>query len=878
MGVMDHDHWRILEPLLDEALELPVEERESWLNELREQSPTLAAELTTLLSEERSAEEHGFLAVPPSPLGGTLQGLRLGAYTLERPLGQGGMGSVWLARRSDGRFEGQAAVKLLNLALLSAAGEARFRREGSLLARLAHPGIARLLDAGVSPSGQPYLVLEYVDGQRIDRYAEEHGASLEARIRLVLQVLSAVGHAHAHLIVHRDLKPSNILVTPDGAVKLLDFGIAKLLNDHAVSPEGAFGRTLTTEGAYILTPEFAAPEQALSGPITTATDVYAAGVLLYLLASGRHPTAEGCQTPAEAMRALAEVTPARLGLGDLDTILGKALRKEPQERYQTVEALAGDLERYLRHEPISARRDSLAYRARTFVRRHRAGVGTAAVTAAALIAATVFSIAQMRAAQRQRDAAVFEQKRSDAVVEFQNLLLGDIGGATVTMRDILDRGTILLDRSYLKEPRVAANIAMTLGVQYGALGAYDRELTMLNRAESLAVAVGAADVLLTSRCRRAETLGELGMGRRALAVLDSIRPRLASAEPADAEACLVSMAEVDLRMQRYDSAAVAGERAADIMERLGQSSNTDYIGVLNILANAYENLNRGRKALTIYRRLAALMDSTGRGESIDRNVIRNNIGIALTDLGEMTAAMPILQKTVQEFLRTDSSGYYVHPAILSNYCRTALFLGQLDSAGTWYERLYRESVPQKDPAMEEGAYGMAEVELARGRLADAERWIAEEKRVNALLPHPRPANGLVLEAALTHARGNPTAALAMYRRALGIMGYDAGKRTFQMQPVLMRAAEAALDAHAPGEALQYARAAHHIAAADSLTETRSGYVGATRLLEGRALLASGDSSGARAALTVAAMGLSNGVGAEHPRTRQALALLAALRR
>src|SRR5215207_7527055 len=254
MALVDRDRWRALEPLLDQAFDLSAEEQATWLEELRANSPELIAELSSLLSGDSAADRDGFLA---EPLDVTLAGLELGAYTLERPLGHGGMGSVWLARRTDGWFEGRAAVKLLNLALVSPTGQERFRREGSVLARLTHPGVARLYDAGVSASGQPYLVLEYVEGRPIDAFAREHGLSQDARIRLVLQVLAAIGHAHANLIVHRDIKPSNILVTADGTVKLLDFGIAKLLASDAGSDT-----PLTVEGGRALTPEFASPEQA----------------------------------------------------------------------------------------------------------------------------------------------------------------------------------------------------------------------------------------------------------------------------------------------------------------------------------------------------------------------------------------------------------------------------------------------------------------------------------------------------------------------------------------------------------------------------------------------------------------------------------------
>ena len=376
------------------------------------------------LRERPPPNEAGFL---DRPLDVTLAGLEFGAYRLERPLGQGGMGTVWLARRADGRFEGTAAVKILNLALLSATGQERFRQEGSVLARLAHPGIARLLDAGLSGAGQPYLVLEYVEGVAIDEFADQNRLPLEGRIRLMLQVLAAVGHAHAHLIVHRDLKPSNILVTAEGAVKLLDFGIAKLLDD------GTGERTaLTADGGRMLTPEFAAPEQVRGDRLTTAADVYSLGVLLYLLVSGRHPTAEGCSTPVDGMRALLEVEPSRLGLGDLDNILDKALRKSPVDRYPTVAALADDLERYLRHEPVSARPHSRLYRLKKFIRRNRTGVFAGSVTAAGLIAATVFSVAQMRYARQQRDDAraqrdnaVYHERRAAASSGFMEISAPD---------------------------------------------------------------------------------------------------------------------------------------------------------------------------------------------------------------------------------------------------------------------------------------------------------------------------------------------------------------------------------------------------------------------------------------------------------------------
>ena len=228
--------WPRLSPLLDRALDQPPAARTELLATVRAEDPTLAAALEQLLAEHQRVLGSDFLEAPP--LGDqppSLAGQSVGGYTLVRPLGMGGMGTVWLARRSDGRFEGQAAVKFVNLALWDRAGHERFRREGTLLARLSHPHIARLLDAGVTATGQPFLVLEYVEGTRIDEYCDERCLDIDGRIRLFLDVLAAVAHAHANLIVHRDIKPSNVLVTPDGRVKLVDFGIARLLDETPVT-------------------------------------------------------------------------------------------------------------------------------------------------------------------------------------------------------------------------------------------------------------------------------------------------------------------------------------------------------------------------------------------------------------------------------------------------------------------------------------------------------------------------------------------------------------------------------------------------------------------------------------------------------------------
>src|SRR5262249_6099574 len=306
------------------------------------------------------------------------------------------------------------------------AAEERFQREGNILARLAHPNIAHLIDAGVSSHGQPYLILEYVEGRTIEKYCNEHALDIEARIRLFLEVLAAVAHAHANLTVHPDIKPSNVLVTFDGHVKLLDFGIAKLLEDDAAAAD-----QITLQGERALTLAFAAPEQVTGNAITTATDVYALGVLLHLLLTGKHPAQSSLHSPEELAKAIVESESPRISKvveppdklrrafrGDLEAIVGKALSKNPAERYPSVTALAEDLRRYVGHYPISARPNTVAYRTKNFVRRNRLAVALASAAIIAAGAGLVGTIIQARRAASAAERARVEATTATTVKDF----------------------------------------------------------------------------------------------------------------------------------------------------------------------------------------------------------------------------------------------------------------------------------------------------------------------------------------------------------------------------------------------------------------------------------------------------------------------------
>ncbi len=491
MSTLKPEQWREASRYLDEALALPATERESWLRSFRLQRPALADLLQQLLDDHRIlSEEHFLEQLPDHPSAGApLAGQIVGAYKLLALIGQGGMGDVWLAERSDGRFEKQVAVKLLRFAVAAGGGATRFKREGRILAQLAHPNIAELLDAGVTSNGQPYLVLEHVHGVPITEYCDRHKLPIIERVRLFLDVLSAVARAHANLVVHRDMKPSNVLVSDSGQVKLLDFGIAKLLANKA---DAAMATQLTMEGAGALTPQFAAPEQITGGAITTATDVYALGLLLYLLLTGSHPAGDHTHSTAELVKAIVETEPPRPSdaassesssdvaeqrattpdklrrqlRGDLDTIVGKMLKKNPAERYPSVAEVADDLQRFLNVLPIGARPDTVAYRFTKFSRRHKLGIALAALAVIASVAAIVLINREAGRAE-----ARFQQVRKLAhtVLFDLNPEIENLSGSTKAREMLVNTSLEYLD-SLAKESGNDPSLQLELATAYAKIG------------------------------------------------------------------------------------------------------------------------------------------------------------------------------------------------------------------------------------------------------------------------------------------------------------------------------------------------------------------------------------------------------------------------
>jgi tetratricopeptide (TPR) repeat protein/tRNA A-37 threonylcarbamoyl transferase component Bud32 len=564
------DRWQRCEELFHAALPLAEGEREAFLERSCADDAGLRVEVERLLDAHARAGDFisspALAAATAAEDGATWAGRLVGPYRVVREIGRGGMGAVYLAERADGQYEQRVALKVIKRGMDTEQVLARFRAERQILASLDHPNIARLLDGGSTDQGVPFFAMEYIAGEPIDAWAAQRALSVDDRLRLFLQVCGAVAYAHQRLVVHRDIKPLNILVTADGVPKLLDFGIAKVLH------EGADEATSTVTGMRLLTPEYASPEQVEGQHATTVSDVYALGVVLYELLTGRSPYRPRSRAPLDVVDAVRTTDPERPSAvggteklrrrlrGDLDTILLTALRKEPARRYQSVEQFAGDVRRHLEGLPVRARPDTFGYRAGKFVRRNRLPVAAGALLALALLggtAATAYQAQQARAAQARAE------RRFADVRKLANALLFDYhdairhlrGARPVRERMVRDALGYLdgLARESGEDPSLQRELAgayhrigdlqggdpSSLGDDEGAERSYEKALGIL---ESLLRSDSANTRLRRDAANSAMALGRvvwgrgelargLGYARRARALLDP----LVAAAPTDTD-------------------------------------------------------------------------------------------------------------------------------------------------------------------------------------------------------------------------------------------------------------------------------------------------------------------------------------------------------
>jgi serine/threonine-protein kinase len=675
-------------------------------------------------------------------------GRTIGAWRIERRLGSGGMSTVYLAERADREMPMRAALKRIRRGLHSAELVARFRTERRILASLIHPNIARLLDGGTAPDGSPYFVMELVEGEPIDRFADRRRLGLTDRIRLVSQAAAAVAAAHRSLVVHRDLKPSNILVDAAGVPKLLDFGIAKLLGSDPAAEEAA-ARTVTS--MRLFTPAYASPEQLEGGPVTTATDVYSLGVVLCELLCGRRPyrlrsRAHGERSTAvELERAIREnaIDPPSLALarheeegdageiarrrgfdtpralaraltGDLDTIVTQCLRKEPERRYTTAERLAEDLERYLERRPIEARRDSWLYRSGKLLSRHRWAASFAALALAALLAFTIALAVQSSRLATERDTSRAESERAELVAGFLTDLFQvaqpGASGETITARELLDRAALEVTRHPRPDPREQAMLLDTVGNVY-------LQLDLPARAEPPL--------------------------RQALALR---RKTLAPDHP-----------EIAVSLSR--------------------------LGMLAAESGAYE------RAIVLFREALALRRRRFGSQHTLVAASLNNLALALQDRGALTEAEPLYRETIaidRRLLPPDD------PQLWNDCANFGLLLYDLGDYAEAESLLRSALAARRDLA--EGAPERAELErylglvlVASHHLAEAERILtrAEAKLSRALGPeHSETARATASLAELRLAQDRPREAIALYTRALANRRERTGRGHPEEVPVL----------------------------------------------------------------------------------------------
>ena len=719
------DSWRLASPHLDTLLDLTPADRQVRVEDLRARSPELAGHIAEWLRACEAIDGDSFLDQPvvrPTSAPG-LSGLELGPYRLVSPVGQGGMGSVWLAERVDGRFEGRVAVKLLNVALVGRSGEARFTQEGRILARLQHPRIARLIDAGTTNIGQPYLVLDYVEGVPIDRYCYEQQLDVRARLRLFLDVLAAVAHAHANLVVHRDLKPSNVLVTAAGQVTLLDFGIARLVQGENDALEQTH---LTRDGDALMTPAYAAPEQVQRGTITTATDIHALGVLLHVLLSGHHPSAPHLDRPADLLRAIAEIDPPRMSsrvagrlrqtlAGDLDAVVAMALRKRPEERYASADAFATDLRRYLADEPVVARAKSMFYRTAKFARRHRWPMLAATAALALLVGSQITTELARRAADRR-----FSQLRDlSSQVLILNGRLVNVEG-TVAAREAL----AAMSLKYLSG--LAADARSDRALLLDVIENYIRvaEIQGLPTAPSLGklddaeASLAAADALVEGLLAdRPDDVRGLGLS----AAIRSHRAMLADTQQRNSDAGR----HLDGAVLRFDALLAHPDVSAPQRRQAAR-----LLGNLSLTAN---NLHRYDDGIRLARRVL----DTARDHNMEASLIANlqsTLANALRMRGDLAAALAAIREARETMRSTTDQG-----VAFNNYgllLREGFILGE--DGGVSLERPDDAVVPLREALTNMNTRALADPKDATsgGRTATAARELGD------ILRWQRPAEAL----------------------------------------------------------------------------------------------------------------------------------------
>jgi len=775
--------WAVVEDLFNSALGLEPEWRDAFIRRTTGSDRALGDEVRALLGAHARAGD-AFLSTLDLGLAAALlesddsalhPGERVGPYVIEREVAQGGMGVVYLAKRDDGQFEQRVALKVIRDGVATAPLLRRFLRERRILARLQHPNIASLLDGGMTDDGRPFLAMEFVEGLPITEYSDGRRASVDERLQLFMDVCTAVQSAHQRLVIHRDLKPANILVSADGRVKLLDFGIAKLLDPD--TDEGV--ATLTDAGLGALTPEYAAPEQVCGEQVTTATDVYALGVVLYELLSGHRPHRFESRKLEAVARVLREempcapsvaagrtdhartshaptdtLTPERVALerdttperlrrqlaGDLDAIALTALRREPNHRYGSVQALREDVRRHLARLPISARRDTLAYRTGRFLRRNRAAAAAAALALVSLVAGLGATAWQAREATRQRDLALREADKAARVSAFVTELfkLADPArarGEQVTVRQTLDSARIWIERELAGQPELRSDMAHQLGEIYFRLGMYDEarrlwESAVLAGVEHYGETNETVLNMMLSLVKALENLGQgdsaESLARRSLTIFRRL-PELRDREFAATN--VLHRLGNTLRLRgRLEEAEPLLMEALEVLPPNHVEALQRRTVILTTLGHVRRARGDATRAEALYREvLATRLTVWGKEHPEVANALVNLAG-ALSDQGRYAEAEARFRDGLE--MRRKMQGE-THPDFaldLGGFAELARRTGNLDSAAHLYARaleLQRVAFPPRHFRFVTTLLGLGEILVEQGRVEEAEPLLQE---------------------------------------------------------------------------------------------------------------------------------------------------------
>jgi eukaryotic-like serine/threonine-protein kinase len=777
--------------LFAEAVERPAEERPAFLDSRCGGSAAMRAEIDSLLAAHEELHED---ARARGGLGAALLAQvaeaetadrRIGPYRLLRELGRGGMGVVYLAERVEGGFRQRVAIKLLKLGMDSDAILQRFLRERQILAGLDHPNVARLIDGGLTEEGRPYFAMELVEGEPLTTYCASRKLDLPERLGLFEVVCRAVQYAHGRLVIHRDLKPSNLLVSAEGRLKLLDFGIAKLLGD---GEEGEVAGSLTETGLLPLTPQYAAPEQIRGEQVTTSTDVYALGLVAYELLTGRLPYGGDGHNREDLARAVCEVDPPppsqtpivsipRALRRDLDAVVLKALRKEPRRRYGSAEALAEDVRRCLTGQPVQARPDSVRYRAAKFVRRHKVGVGAA-------VAAMLSLLVGLIGIGWQRDRARLEAARAERVREF---LIGvfkasdpaEAEGKEITARELLERGTERIEKELAGQPAEQAELLHTMSVSFRGLGRYDRARALEERSleifrglygpEHVLVArgLGTLAVILSSQ---GEYVAAEDSNRQALAMLRRLLP----ADDPKVVARMEDLADLlTSRTKLEEAETLVREVLAIRRRRLGPDHSETASSVASLAFLLY---SKGEFAAAAEHYREALRVQRGRSGDLHPEVATSlsSLGASLLSRGDALGAEAAHREALS--IRRRLFGEE-HPSVsmsLHHLAATLQSKGDLPGA----EGLYRQALaadrkilgeehPKIAVTLGNLASAVAEQERYAEAMALFDQAIALQRRGNDE-DHPRLARTLERKASALIAKGEPSTALVLLEEALAI--------------------------------------------------------------------------------------------------------------